>query len=152
MNERTDGHRDDHPGTTGDREAWARLDTLLSECPVLTKVSEQGFGGTHVTRAATAHRVRQVDEFAGRVRQELLPPWAPVHPGSARAVARSVVGVCRAFVLEWSSQPAPTATRLHDFNRDLDIVATMFDAVTFRPQPRVDGPDDPHRPAGLVAA
>jgi hypothetical protein len=143
----TDDHR---TAAAGDRELWLRLRAVLVDRPAMTAVAEPGAADlpADADRVCVPRTVRQVDRLADKVSLALLPPWEPVYPGTAPAVARWLVGLCRSFVRNWSPHPAPTGARLREFHRDVACLVSILDGVVST-APRATGPARPvaNRPA-----
>jgi hypothetical protein len=143
-----------HDGATGhhaaatDRALWLRLHAVLAEHPMVpTEPSGRA------TPALTAHpprTVRQVDRLAQHLSLALLPAGEPVPPGTARAVARWLVGICQAFVGTWSACPAATPAQRAEFERDVACLVAILRGVATstprRPRPHGRKPDLAPRP------
>ncbi|GDY28459.1 hypothetical protein [Gandjariella thermophila] len=125
---RTDDNR---AATASDRDLWLRLRAVLVDSPAMTVAPESGGAEAprETDRVCVPRTVRQIDRLADKVSLALLPPWEPVYPGTAPAVARWLVGVCRSFVQNWSCHPAPTGARLREFHRDVACLVSILDGV-----------------------
>jgi hypothetical protein len=116
--------------TSSDRDLWLRLRDVLADRPAMAAAPAAGRNDPRDTdRVCVPRTVRLVDRLADQVTLALLPPWEPVYPGTAPAVARWLVGVCRSFVRNWSAHPAPSGARLIEFHRDVACLASILDGV-----------------------
>jgi hypothetical protein len=121
----------DQRGEPRDDELWTRLQGVLHTRPHVKPVPHPTGGRTpHDARDAAAQAMREIDLLAQRISQALMLPDAPMRDGSAGAVGRSLVRLCRAFVQHWSTHPILTTSRAHDFNQDLGLVSACLDSCT----------------------
>jgi hypothetical protein len=118
---------DHHSARATDRELWLRLRAVLLGRPLAATVG--GPESAEAPRISGPRMVRQIDRLADQVSLAMLPPWEPVQPGTAPAVAQWVVGVCRAFVRCWSPYPTPTTSGQREFHRDLSCLIAILDGV-----------------------
>lgn len=125
-----------------DRELWARLRVVVSGRPVLASVAEPT--SPEMLRAGwieIARTVRELDSFADEVSARLLSGDVPADPGSARAVAGSVVRLSRVFIATWAGVPVPTAAALAQFNREVELLAACLDSIVPRLVPDGSAPE-----------
>jgi hypothetical protein len=119
----------DQPGDPRDAELWTRLQQILNDGQAVTLVHESHWlSAPDLAQQAVRDTVRLIGRLADDIAHALLPPEAPVADGSARAVARSLVELCRTFVHHWSPHPTATVRRLREFNRDLEMVINLLDS------------------------
>jgi hypothetical protein len=124
------GPGDRGSGAQHDRELWLVLGALLADRPALDPVTEPTDPDTfRAAERSIAETIRQLDRFADEVAEALLSSAVPAHAGSARAIANSVVRLCRAFSHHWAHRGGLTATHVAEFNRDIDLVAVMLGAI-----------------------
>jgi hypothetical protein len=119
--------RTDPPGAGSptDRALWERLRALLT-----SRAREADDEPSASDFRPPARAVHEIDELAAEITAALAAADAPAGPGTARAVAASVVQLCRAFTQAWSAQPPLTPAQHREFDRDLTVVQTILDSLT----------------------
>jgi hypothetical protein len=119
----------DQPVDPHDAEMWMRLQQILNDGQVSALALESRWlSAPDFAQEAVRNTVQLMDQLADGLAEALVPPEARVQDGSARAVARSLVGLCRTFVQHWSSHPTVTVGRLREFNQDLELVIDLLDS------------------------
>ncbi|GDY31727.1 hypothetical protein GTS_33600 [Gandjariella thermophila] len=127
-------HPDDQ-GCGDDREIWRGLAVFVAHHPVLAPtvrpIDAETLG---LARGWMAHTVRELRAFADAL-EARASQGDPATPGSAKAVALSVVMMCRAFIRNWADARWSTPAQVLDFNRDVDMLRRMLDGLASRELP-----------------
>lgn len=119
---------DEVPVEVHDRTLWAWLSALVAHRPALTTVNAAVDGdGRAAQRAEIASTARAAEQFAKKLSTQLLLTDAPEGAGSARAVAASVVRLCRTSAQGWSQHPS-----LAEFNREVMFLEACLDGIAAR--------------------
>jgi hypothetical protein len=106
---------------------------VVTQRPVLTPAATPTDEHTlHLARAHIVHTVHEMRNFA-----DTLHTWAhtngPAADGSPRTMASSAAQMCQVFARNWPHGSRLTPTQVAQFNRELDLVQTMLDALATRP-------------------